>query len=1048
MSILLNDFANPGSAFRGKPFWAWNGLLEPEELRRQVRIMHRMGLGGFFMHSRVGLATKYLSDEWFQCIRACVDEAKKLGMEAWLYDEDRWPSGAAGGLVTKNPKYRSHFLALTQTRDVKELQWNGETLAAAVATIKGNDAWNVRNIPRGKSPGTLAQGETLLIYHVITADPSDWFNGQTYLDTLSYEAVQEFIKVTHEAYHREVGGEFGKVVPGVFTDEPHHNWVLYTPNGSKYKVGEEILIPWTETLPDVFRKRYGYDLLPEITKVFFDVDGEQMHRQRYHYHDGLTFLFCDAFGRQIGEWCGKNNLAFTGHALCEDYLSLQVGISATMRFYEHLQAPGMDLLRENRQHYDTARQVSSAARQFGQTWRLTETYGCTGWDFPFAGHKALGDWQAALGINLRCQHLSWYTMEGQAKRDYPASIFYQSPWWESYGKVEDYFARIGAVMTRGEEVRDLLVIHPVESMWMLFNVGWRDNPKIRELDEMFIHLSNSLLAGNIDFDFGDEDILARHAKVKKDGRLWVNKAPYKAVLVPPMLTIRRTTLELLKTFAAAGGTVVFAGAVPEYVDVEPTNEVKQFAARCAKAPAKGTKLPAAVEGACRRVNIQDADGNEIRQTLHLLREDDKAFYLFVCNVGHDFSRPKPGTPIRNEPWVVDRTDEFPRVRIFGFSECKGTPVELDPDTGAMRRADAKFAAGRWTIATSLPKLGSRLFVIPKKKGNDSRLLPKANVSNTIRTQTLKAAKWDIQLSESNVLVLDRPRWKVDKRAWQANRDILSVDWEARHAVGLSTRGGSMVQPWARVKPKTSITADLQLSYTFDVQAAPTGDLFLAIERPDLYKVRLNGQDIDTDAESGWWVDLSLRKLPLDPALLHTGTNELHLSCRLDADHPGLEIVYLLGDFGAKVKDTNVIMTTPPRTLQPGDWTKQGLAFYSGNVSYRRTFRNNLRKSQRLFVHVPEYKGVGVRVFVNGQSAGVIAWEPNELDVTDFLQPERNELAIQVLGHRRNSHGPLHLKHKPGWVGPSEFQMPRDDWFDGYNLVPCGLTKPPELITRT
>ena len=55
-------------------------------------------------------------------------------------------------------------------------------------------------------------------------------------------------------------------------------------------------------------------------------------------------------------------------------------------------------------------------------------YGGSGWDFDLKGHKALGDWQALMGINLRCPHLSWYTMEGEAKRDYPASILHQSAW--------------------------------------------------------------------------------------------------------------------------------------------------------------------------------------------------------------------------------------------------------------------------------------------------------------------------------------------------------------------------------------------------------------------------------------------------------------------------------------------------------------------------------------------------------------------------------------------------------------------------------------------
>ena len=89
LKTLQHEFKNPGSLFRGAPFWAWNGKLEPEELRRQVRLMKEMGLGGFFMHSRVGLDTPYLSDQWFDCVRACCEEAEKLGMKAWLYDEDR-----------------------------------------------------------------------------------------------------------------------------------------------------------------------------------------------------------------------------------------------------------------------------------------------------------------------------------------------------------------------------------------------------------------------------------------------------------------------------------------------------------------------------------------------------------------------------------------------------------------------------------------------------------------------------------------------------------------------------------------------------------------------------------------------------------------------------------------------------------------------------------------------------------------------------------------------------------------------------------------------
>ncbi|MFH1761792.1 MAG: hypothetical protein ABIA63_11905, partial [bacterium] len=87
-SSFIKTFKNPPAKFRGKPFWAWNGKLDKSELSRQILVMKKMGLGGFFMHSRTGLVTPYLSKEWFACIDLCIKDAKKQGMEAWLYDED------------------------------------------------------------------------------------------------------------------------------------------------------------------------------------------------------------------------------------------------------------------------------------------------------------------------------------------------------------------------------------------------------------------------------------------------------------------------------------------------------------------------------------------------------------------------------------------------------------------------------------------------------------------------------------------------------------------------------------------------------------------------------------------------------------------------------------------------------------------------------------------------------------------------------------------------------------------------------------------------
>ena len=112
-------FKNPTSEYRAAPFWSWNGKLEKAALKRQIAQFKEMGFGGFHMHCRAGMSTEYLSDEFMKLIKACVKKAKKEDMLAWLYDEDRWPSGFAGGIVTKEEKYRGRHLVFSISSSLK-----------------------------------------------------------------------------------------------------------------------------------------------------------------------------------------------------------------------------------------------------------------------------------------------------------------------------------------------------------------------------------------------------------------------------------------------------------------------------------------------------------------------------------------------------------------------------------------------------------------------------------------------------------------------------------------------------------------------------------------------------------------------------------------------------------------------------------------------------------------------------------------------------------------------------------------------------------------
>ncbi|MBP5300341.1 MAG: hypothetical protein J6Y80_02945, partial [Victivallales bacterium] len=623
LNQLLSMVKSAGSEFRASPFWAWNAKMEPAELRRQIRIFHEMGLGGFFMHSRVGLNTPYLSEEWFKCISTCVDEAKKLKMQAWLYDEDRWPSGAAGGLVTKEPRYRIRGVWCERAAKAADLKTPAKERLACFVAKFAKDGETIVSAKRVKNlPASAPAGSELMAFYVHVQEPSSWYNDQAYLDTMSDEAVAKFLEVTHEAYLKNNGKEFGKTIPGVFTDEP--NYV----NGCE---GFKHAVPWTAKLPKVFQKRFGYDVLDYLPELGYDFQGMEFSKARHDFYEVVTTLFVQNFGKLIGDWCGKHGLMYTGHVLSEDDMSSQrMCVGSAMRFYEFQQQPGIDLLCENWDPIDTAKQCSSVAHQLDKPTRLCECYGVTGWDFPFAGHKALGDWLAVLGINFRCPHLAWYSMAAEAKRDYPASISFQSSWYPYYSLVENYFAHQAAALRLGEEIRDILVVHPIESAWG--GKAQLTAAEAREFNAPVIDLRNVLLANHLDFDYGDEDHIARFAKVsgKRAGALFqLGVAKYRVVVLPRMMTIRGTTLKLLQEFVAAGGQVIYVEQVPKYLDAEKSSRPAKAYAEFAKATLETLPKLAATRG--RRVSITARGQGELPELFYMLKQGEDFETLFVVN---------------------------------------------------------------------------------------------------------------------------------------------------------------------------------------------------------------------------------------------------------------------------------------------------------------------------------------------------------------------------------------------------------------------------------
>ena len=523
LSKLLDMVGSAEQAHRSIPFWSLNDKLEPEMLREQIRAMHSAGIGGFFMHARGGLETEYMGEDWLNCIGACIDEADKLGMEAWAYDENGWPSGFADDVVTAQGwEYWQKWLSVTECgQEMPQVEH-------ALGYYRVTDG--VCERLQAFEPGAYC---VYIGYN------------RYYIDILSHKVISYFLEVTHERYFAHSGSEAGKAWVGFFTDEPQ-----YSGRGA----------PWTNDMETIFKDKYGYDLLDCLPALMLSLPG--CERVRNDYWSLVAELFVDAFGRQIYDWCHAHNLKTTGHMMAENSLASQLGTtSGCMQFYPYFDMPGMDHLGRQIDSPIQPKQVGSVAEQLGRP-ALTETFALCGWDVSLEELKWIAEWQYVNGINVTCQHLAPYTLRGLRKRDYPPALSIQQSWFSEYKYFNDYFARLGALLQSGRAAVDVLMLHPIRSAYV---VADRSREALNRLDEAFRRETNLLSDLHIDFHYGDEKVMETYASAA-DGVLTVGRCAYKAVVLPTCYNITENTYRLLRAFADGGGALYTLGDRPALID--------------------------------------------------------------------------------------------------------------------------------------------------------------------------------------------------------------------------------------------------------------------------------------------------------------------------------------------------------------------------------------------------------------------------------------------------------------------------------------------------
>lgn len=496
------NFKKIDKQYRPIPFWSWNERLDTEETKRQVKLMHDAGIGGYFMHARGGLLTEYMGKEWFDNVDAACDEGAKLGMRSWAYDENGWPSGFADGTVLKM----------------------GEDYQLKALIYKPTSEFS------GNPSHVLLERDGYTYYYEVN---------ELYVDLLNPAVTDAFIKNVHEVYKEKCGDR----IEGFFTDEPQ---LLRTP-GFPYSV-----ITFSE-----FEKRYGYDLRDKIPCLFFELDGYE--QVRFDFWKMTTDLFSKNFFKKIYDWCEENGYKLTGHLVCEEVLDDIVPTTGSdMAHYEYFHIPGIDWLGRQVEKFLTANQVGSACAQLGKKYVLSESFALTGHNVSHAELKRIFEWQMVHGVNILCGHLEGYSNRGIRKRDYPVAMYYQEPWWDDVNIFFDTLARTGMMLGEGELAQDTLLIHPLSSGWVAYNGYvedfWGSRKKPREITNKALAQIAALERKHILFDLGDETLIERHGRVE-DGLFIVGKMKYKRVILPENAYLFENTKRLLDEFVRQGGVI-------------------------------------------------------------------------------------------------------------------------------------------------------------------------------------------------------------------------------------------------------------------------------------------------------------------------------------------------------------------------------------------------------------------------------------------------------------------------------------------------------------
>jgi len=584
----LSSFINPPNPYRplrmvhgfdkfDKPLPNGPHFVGETEIEEGLDRFLALGYGGAVVN--VGFRDYLESEPQWEVYRRGLRAAIRRDMVLWWYDEKGYPSGTAGGLVTRgHPEFASLGLACYHIRVHGPAEVVFPRPASCRASVwVGAVQGDLRQACRRQfldlqehvdAAGTLhwsaPVGDWTVLYLAERVNPAkmivsgDKEELRHYVNLLDPNVTAEFIRITHEAYYRETPPELWKRFRAIFTDEPalESAYGAGTLPADHPDKDHPPFVPWVGTFPDTFLKAKGYDLRPSLYAIFCS-ETEEAGYIRQDFYEVMTQLYVNGYFGQIATWCKAHGIASSGHVLNEEWLGTQVACHGDLfAALRRLDVPGIDLLGVdpvsmlNGLGFMTAKQAGSVAHLTGAEEVHCESSG----RLSLAERIGQGNLLNVMGVN---QITSYWGLDVIDEAQYRA--------------YNDYMGRLALLLRGGRHVCDVALLYPIRAAWSTFvphsplasaNI---DSPAFNtRLDQLggpvYVQPVRDLIQSQIDLDIIDEQAIL-DARIE-EGRLCVAQERYRIVVIPGADTMGAAAAEKLAEFGRAGGIVFFIDQPP------------------------------------------------------------------------------------------------------------------------------------------------------------------------------------------------------------------------------------------------------------------------------------------------------------------------------------------------------------------------------------------------------------------------------------------------------------------------------------------------------